>query len=133
MQSEAAGTPPPPIRAGAAALLVDFLAHLTNERRLSPHTIASYERDISTLLELAAGTPLAELQIQHVRRFIAHLHSRGLDGKSLARMLSAWRGFYRFLARDHAYTSNPCIGLRAPKSAKNLPQELSPDEAARLM
>ncbi len=133
MQSEAAGSESRPLDPGAAGLLVDFLAHLTNERRLSPHTIASYERDISTLLGLAADTPLAKLQIQDVRRFIAHLHSRGLDGKSLARMLSAWRGFYRFLARDHSYTSNPCIGLRAPKSPKNLPQALSPDEAARLM
>jgi integrase/recombinase XerC len=133
VRSETAGIAARPISQGAAGLLADFLAHLGNERRLSPHTIAAYERDISTLLELAAETPLAELQIQHMRRFIAHLHSRGLDGKSLARMLSAWRGFYRFLARDHAHTSNPCIGLRAPKSPKNLPQALSPDEAARLM
>ena len=48
-------------------------------------------------------------------------------------MLSAWRGFYRYLARDHSYTHNPCIGLRAPKSKKILPQVLSPDEAGRLM
>ena len=133
MRSEVAGTPARPVSRGATGLLEDFLAHLTNERRLSHHTVTSYKRDITTLLGLAAETPLAELQIHHVRRFIAHLHSRGLDGRSLARMLSAWRGFYRFLARDHSYTSNPCIGLRAPKSPKNLPQALSPDEAARLM
>ena len=48
-------------------------------------------------------------------------------------MLSAWRGFYRYLARDHGYTNNPCIGLRAPKAKKALPQLLSPDEAAKLM
>ena len=48
-------------------------------------------------------------------------------------MLSAWRGFYRYLARDHGYTNNPCVGLRAPKARKTLPQSLSPDEAARLM
>jgi integrase/recombinase XerC len=48
-------------------------------------------------------------------------------------MLSAWRGFFRYLARDHGYTANPCAGLRAPKAKKTLPQALSPDEAARLM
>jgi integrase/recombinase XerC len=64
---------------------------------------------------------------------VAQLHARGLDGRSLARMLSAWRGFYRYLARDHGYTGNPCVGLRAPKSKKTLPQALSPDEAGRLM
>ena len=48
--------------------------------------------------------------------FVAQLHARGLDGRSLARMLSAWRGFYHYLARDHGYAANPCVGIRAPKS-----------------
>jgi len=114
-------------------LLRDYLGHLANERRLSPNTVLNYGRDITALIELAGNTPLAELQIHQVRRFVAQLHARGLDGRSLARMLSAWRGFYRYLARDHGYTSNPCVGLRAPKSKKTLPQALSPDEAGRLM
>ena len=119
--------------AGAAKLLENYLGHLANERRLSRHTVLNYQRDIAALLELAADTPLAKLQLHNIRRFVAQLHARGLDGRSLARMLSAWRGFYRYLARDHGYTSNPCIGLRAPKSKKTLPQALSPDEAGRLM
>ena len=114
-------------------LLRDFLGHLANERRLSRHTILNYERDISALLALAAEVPLAKLQNHHIRRFVSQSHARGLDGSSLARMLSAWRGFYRYLARDHGYTHNPCLGLRAPKSKKILPQVLSPDEAGRLM
>jgi integrase/recombinase XerC len=114
-------------------LLRDFLGHLVNERRLSQNTVLNYRRDITALLELAADTPLAGLQIHHLRRYVAQLHARGLDGRTLARMLSAWRGFYRYLARDHGYVNNPCVGLRAPKTKKNLPQALSPDEAARLM
>ena len=114
-------------------LLRDYLGHLANERRLSNNTVLNYERDIATLLGLAAGTPLAQLQIHHIRRFVSQLHARGLGGKSLARMLSAWRGFYRYLARDHGYANNPCIGLRAPKAKKSLPQALSPDEAGHLM
>jgi integrase/recombinase XerC len=114
-------------------LLADFLGHLANERRLSRNTILNYERDVVALLELAAATPLAKLQIHNLRRFIAQLHARGLDGRSLARMLSAWRGFYRYLARDHGYSSNPCVGLRAPKAKKSLPHALSPDEAGRMM
>jgi len=119
--------------AGAAKLLKDFLGHLVNERRLSKNTVLNYERDIIALLALAADIPLAKLQTHHIRRFVSQSHARGLDGRSLARMLSAWRGFYRYLARDHSYTHNPCIGLRAPKSKKILPQVLSPDEAGRLM
>jgi integrase/recombinase XerC len=48
-------------------------------------------------------------------------------------MLSAWRGFYHYLARDHGYAANPCLGIRAPRAGRKLPKALSPDEAARLM
>ncbi len=116
-----------------ASLVVAYIFHLANERRLSPLTCKSYSHDIATLLKLATETPFNQLQIHHVRRFVARLHSKGLSGRSLARMLSAWRGFYNYLARDHGYTHNPCAGLRAPKSPKTLPHVLSPDEAAKLL
>ncbi len=116
-----------------AAVAAAYLSHLANERRLSPLTCTSYARDIAALLQLAEATPLDQLQIHHLRRFIAKLHAQGLSGRSLARRLSAWRGFYNYLARDHGYSSNPCAGLRAPKAPKNLPHALSPDEAAKLL
>lgn len=135
MRRADAATKPPiaPRTAGDDPLLTQYLSHLANERRLSANTVSGYAHDVRALLELAAGAPLAKLQIHQMRRFVAQLHARGLDGRSLARMLSAWRGFFRYLARDHAYTSNPCAGLRAPKARKMLPHALSPDEAARLM
>ncbi|HUW50207.1 MAG TPA: tyrosine recombinase XerC [Sulfuricella sp.] len=116
-----------------ADYLQSYLVHLASERRLSPLTCTNYRRDVTELLKLAGDMPLDQLQIHQVRRFIAQLHGRGLGGKSLARMLSAWRGFYAYLARNHGFTHNPCAGLRAPKSTRSLPQALSPDEAARLM
>lgn len=100
---------------------------------MSPHTSAAYARDVAELIALAGTTPLARLAVHDIRRYTAKLHARGLDGRSLARMLSAWRGFFRYLARDHGYGANPCLGVRAPKSAKALPHALSPDEAGRLM
>jgi len=114
--------------------LEGFLAHLAQERRLSPHTVEAYGRDVRALLDLVGrAVPLGGLQPHHARRMAAQLHARGLDGKSIARMLSAWRAFYRYLARDHAFTSNPFQGIRAPRSAKTLPKALSPDEAGQLM
>jgi integrase/recombinase XerC len=110
-----------------------FLGHLRNERRYSPLTAENYSRDICRLFKLAGATPLNELKNHQIRRFIAQLHGGGLGGKSLARMLSAWRSFYSYLIRDHQFKDNPCIGLRAPKSARNLPHALSPDEAVRMM
>jgi integrase/recombinase XerC len=113
--------------------LQGYLAWLRNEKQYSELTAENYARDLRHLFELAAETPLAELQIHHIRRYIAQLHSKGLGGRSLARMLSAWRGFYTYLMRDHGLADNPCIGLRAPKSPKTLPQALSPDEATRMV
>ena len=110
-----------------------YLAWLRNEKQYSELTAENYARDLRHLFELAADTPLASLKIHHIRRYIAQLHSKGLGGRSLARMLSAWRGFFTYLMRDHGLTDNPCAGLRAPKSPKILPQALSPDEAARLV
>ena len=114
-------------------LLNGYLAYLGNERQYSPLTLTSYARDVRQLFREADDFPLANLQGHQIRRFIAHLHATGLGGKSLARMLSAWRGFFTYLIRDHHFSINPCAGLRAPKSPKNLPQTLSPDEAVRLV
>jgi len=113
--------------------LKDYLSCLTHERRLSAHTAANYRRDVESLIELAGASTLDHLQAHHIRRFVAQLHGRGLDGRSIARMLSAWRGLYRFLARERGFKANPCVGIRAPKAAKLLPHALSPDDAGRLM
>ena len=116
-----------------SSLLRGYLDHLTNERRLSRHTVENYARDVHALLELSGDTPLKQLEVPQVRRHVAQLHSRGLNGRTLGRMLSAWRGFFHYLARDHGYARNPCVGIRPPRSAKRLPHSLSPDEAGRLM
>ena len=119
------------------ALVDAYLASLAEQRRLSAHTVAAYRRDLATLAELCAegaGDAIWEvLQSHHFRRYLARLHAQGLNGRSLARVLSAWRGFYRWLGRRGAVRGNPLDGLRPPKSPKALPRALSPDEAARLL
>ena len=110
-----------------------FLSHLRHERALSQNTAQNYARDVRQLFDLAADTALADVTSQQARRFIATLHARGLEGRTLARMLSAWRHLYRYLARDHAFGRNPFLGIRAPKARKLLPKSLSPDEAAQLV
>lgn len=115
------------------AVLAEFRRNLDHERRLSPHTSSNYCRDIECLFELTAGLPLERIQTHVVRRAIAQLHGRGLSGKTLARMLSSWRGLFAWLARHRGFAANPCTGVRAPKSAKTLPKALSPDSASQLL
>lgn len=113
--------------------LNDYLQHLTFERGLSPLTCQNYARDIKLLESLAADTSLDSLQNTQIRRFIATLHGRGLGGKSIARALSAWRGYYDYLIHHKGFTQNPIMGLRAPKTAKTLPQALSTDQAVKFV
>jgi integrase/recombinase XerC len=113
--------------------LKEYLEFLNFERGLSPLTRENYARDITQLIQLTDTTKLNDLQINHIRRFIASLHSKGLSGKSIARMLSSWRGFFDFLINRKGFTNNPIIGLRAPKSPKTLPQALSIEQAVKLV
>ena len=110
-----------------------YLQHLAAERRLSPHTVAAYQRDLAKLTQLVADRPLAELSVTDIRGAIVKLRSQGLSATSVARHLSSWRGFYAFACRRLGFATNPCIGLRPPKAAKALPQVLSPDVCTQLL
>jgi integrase/recombinase XerC len=114
-------------------LAEDYLSHLAFERRLAALTLHHYRRDLELLGEMMAQRPLSALQHQDVRRFLAQLHGKGLSPKSLARLLSAWRGFFEHARRGGHLAHNPADGVRAPKAEKRLPEVLSPDEASRLV
>jgi len=117
---------------GADAALLDAFAGYLGT--LPVRTREAYRRDVGALQALAGETPLTALTPAMVRRFLGALHGRGLSGRSLARMLSGWRCFYRFaLDREPSLKQDPCAGLRAPKSVRRLPAALSPDEAVRLV
>ena len=120
-----------------AASVSAYLDELAQQRRLSAHTVKNYRHDLDSLCtlvgELRGDCGFAAVDTHHIRCFVAQLHARGLGGRSLARTLSAWRGFYRWLAEHGMATQNPVDRVRAPKSPKALPKALSPDEANRLL
>ncbi len=110
-----------------------YLDFLSYERGLSTHTRKNYARDIAQLEQLRGALALNQLTNIHIRRHIASLHGKGLSGKSIARMLSSWRGFFDFLVQRQGYTQNPVIGLRAPKSPRTLPKTLSIEQTTKLV
>lgn len=113
--------------------LQGYLAWLRFEKRYSELTAQSYARDLHYLFELLGDKPLVSLDATTIRGFVRSLSGKGLGGRSLARLLSAWRGFFNYLIRDCGHTANPCIGVRAPKLDKALPQALSVEQSMRLM
>ncbi|MFA5916537.1 MAG: tyrosine recombinase XerC [Burkholderiales bacterium] len=114
-------------------LLAAYLEHLSHQRHLAAGTRRNYQKDIETLFALNPGVALSSMLPQHIRRSVAQLHARGLSGRTIAHMLSAWRGLYTWLARHRGYSSNPCAGLRAPKAPRGLPKALSPEAAGQLL
>ncbi len=110
------------------------LDHLRVERRLSARTLALYTDALQRLQALAQadGVALDQVQTHHVRGWTARLHRDGLAPRSLALLLSAWRGLYRWWGREGGLRANPVDGVRAPKAAKPLPKALSVDHAVAL-
>jgi integrase/recombinase XerC len=121
----------------ALALVQKFLEHVRFERGLSAHTAENYARDLKLLLQFIDSdkdkAALNSINPSHIRRFIVRMHSQGLSAKSIARTLSAWRGFFNYLVAHHHYSSNPCVGMKSPKIAKSLPQALSSDQAVQFV
>jgi len=115
-----------------------YLDWLAGSRKLADHTITNYRRDLAVLQAHAArhapGIGLLALQPQHIRSFAARLHGAGLAGTSIARTLSAWRGFYQWAARHGlGVGANPVDGVRAPRSGHSLPKALSVEHAVALV
>jgi integrase/recombinase XerC len=114
--------------------LIGYLRHLEVERRLAPRTLVLY-RDALRRLHAAAieaGVELQAVQSQQVRRWLAQAHQQGLAPRSLAIVLAAWRGLYRWWGEQRLVSGNPADGVRAPKAAKPLPKALSVDHAVAL-
>ncbi len=114
-------------------LVGDYLDALRHQRRLAAGTLASYRHALELLLALSAGARLMSLEPAQVRRHVAQLHARGLSGRTLAKILSAWRGLYRWLARHRGLRANPVQGVRAPRVPRPLPKVLSVEQAQRLL
>jgi integrase/recombinase XerC len=110
-----------------------WLGWLATQRRASPLTLKAYRAGLQALLRLAEQRAPETLQPADIRRFVARLHGEGLHGRSIARHLSAWRGFYRWLVREQGVNANPVLGVRPPKSPAMLPRVLSPEQANALL
>jgi integrase/recombinase XerC len=113
-----------------------FIGHLGFERRLSPLTLKHYSRDLDAFRRWCLSQNLAgwsDIDSEHVRSFSAACYRRGLSARSIQRMLSAIRMFFRYLRREKHLKANPAEGVRAPKAGKRLPENLDADRMARLL
>ncbi|KGD63531.1 tyrosine recombinase XerC [Alcanivorax nanhaiticus] len=110
-----------------------FLKHLESERRLSPHTVSNYQRDLKEASRVLGQQDWAQVTVHDIRSLVANLHRQGKGGKTIARQLSTLRTFYRYLMREGIARDNPVVDVRAPKSGKRLPKALDADQVTQLL
>jgi integrase/recombinase XerC len=120
-------------RSDGASLTREYLDALKHQRRLSPATLRNYGHALDLLLSLSREVELDKIEPAQVRRYVALMHAKGLAPRSLALMLSAWRGCFHWLVRHRGFRANPVVGIRAPKAGRPLPKALSVEAAQQLL
>jgi integrase/recombinase XerD len=110
-----------------ARLPLEYLDHLRVERGLAGNTLAAYGHDLARLQAFAQHRrrPLLALTQSDVAVFIGGLREQGLSARSVARVVHAWRGFFRFTVREGRRREDPMENLRAPRAFKALPRFLT--------
>ena len=118
-----------------SASLGCFLDYLKIEKGLAALTVEAYERDIlqfAAFLKSAKRTLLTARR-EEVRGFLQELFQNSLDGRSVARKLSALRQLYRFLLLERRVNRDPTLNLPSPKQWKILPKSLGREEVERML
>lgn len=121
------------------ALIAEWLTYLQKERQMSAHTVIAYTSDLARFTEYlgaraqGAGWDWGTVDRNTIRGFLGFLAREGLERRSIARTLSAVRGFYRYLHRDEHVSSNPARSVRTPKIGRHLPAHLDAGTMQTLM
>ena len=113
----------------------EFLTYLQVEKGLARHSLESYKRDLNRLQNWAnkSSKQVSELTRADLRKWIASLSREGLAPTSIARAVSATRGFYKFLMLDGHIKNHPAEDLDTPQRFAYLPKFLTEDEINRLL
>jgi integrase/recombinase XerC len=115
----------------------EFLDFLRYEKRFSPHTVISYQTDLTQFVAyLQAEYELADpAQATHplIRGWVVSLMGQDLDSRTVNRKVACLRSFYKFLLRGHHIEANPMLRIKAPKMAKKLPEFVPEESLNRLL
>ena len=122
---------------GQRAALAQWLAHIRALNGAAAHTVTAYAADVARYMDFLArhrgaaeGTGALLIVAQaDLRAWMAHERARGLGPRSLARALSAVKGFTGWLAERDGVDATAILSARGPKYRRSLPRPLSEDGA----
>ncbi len=120
-----------------AAQIGRWQRDMASVRRLADKTVEAYSRDLGQFFSFLAqhtGGPvglatLREMRAADIRAFMASRREARIEARSLARMLSAIKSFFRFLEREGVMATEALNIVRTPKAKKSLPKALTVSEA----
>ncbi len=117
-------------------LLERYLSELRIEGGLATNTLESYRRDLFRLQRYLMQHQLSigdSVPPHTIRSFLASLKHEALAASSIARLLSAMRGWYRFLVREHLVETSPLRDMTAAHRPVRLPKTLTHQEITALL
>ncbi|MZR14733.1 tyrosine-type recombinase/integrase [Maritimibacter sp. DP07] len=129
------------ISAGARDALSGWLDHLRALDGAAENTIEAYRKDVVAFLAFLSvhhgrshgRAALADVSLRDMRAWMAHERAGGLSARSLARALSAVKGFYRWLSDRDGFDASTVLSTRAPKFKAKLPRPVSSEAAAEMI
>ncbi len=113
--------------------LSDYLAQLQTERRLSPHTLAAYRRDLGAWLSHLHRQGIETPQRSTLEEFIAERRLQGVSTRSLQRQLSALRGYLRYLEHHTGVSYSALLAVRLRQPGRHLPLVPDVDQLGQLL
>ncbi len=116
-------------------ILQVFLEFLSVEKGLSSNTVLSYSRDMKKLFQFFQKEKIHWLKAgeEDLIRFIHHQSRSSLSARSLARLISSLKSFYKFLVLDGMIKKSPAVNLSSPKTWLSLPKFLTMSEVDLLL
>jgi integrase/recombinase XerD len=116
-------------------LVEEFIALLRVERGLADNTLLAYRRDLQKLMEPAKKLKknLLTLERNDLILLLAELKESGVNPTSIARLVSAVRGFYRFILTEGLSKNDPTAHLESHKPWQTLPRFLTQEEIESLL
>jgi integrase/recombinase XerD len=113
----------------------EYANYLRVEKGLRPLSCEAYQRDLEQLaefLERTNGTLMTATQAG-LSGFMEELRRNRNESRSIARKLSCWRGFYRWLLKDKRIAKDPTVNLESPAAWKVLPKSLAESEVSEML
>ena len=111
-------------------LIDDFLRYLLIDKGYSKNTISSYKQDLNRFSIYFKIKHIKDINNSDLKEYIKSLN---LNEKSISRIISCFKSFYKFLIIENIVKTNPTDGLYMPKVKKSLPNVLSIDDVTRLL